>query len=113
VLFRKGEAADAAFLVVSGSVALDLRDDGSPAARLAEGGALIGELAMLAVVERPATAIAREMTTVMRISRTLMERVLLEFPDAAVLLHHAIAERVNAMAEDLERVRWRLAAIDR
>jgi CRP-like cAMP-binding protein len=113
VLFRKGEAADAAYLVISGTLALDARDDGSPSAYLAEPDTLIGETAMLAEVQRPATAIAREMTTVMRISRVLMARVLQEFPDSAVTLHQAISDRVAAMAEELDRVRWRLAAIDR
>ncbi len=113
VLFRKGDAADAAYLVMSGTLVLDARDDGSPSPHPAGPGVLIGETAMLAEVRRPATAIAREMTTVMRISRGLMARVLQEFPDSAAALHRAIAERVATLTAELDRVRWRLVSIDR
>lgn len=113
ILFRKGEQADCAFLVTSGAVALDARDDGSPTMHIAASGSLLGEMALFAEVQRPATAIAREMATVMRLNRAVMTRVLGEFPDAAAHLHRAIAERVRAVSDDLLGVRDRLMAIDR
>lgn len=112
ILFRKGEPAEGAYLVTTGMIALDARDDGSPAIEVVGVGALLGETALFAGISRPATAIARETTTVMGLSRKVMIRVLDEFPDAAIALHNAVSLRVRGMASDLETVRNRLAAID-
>ena len=74
VLFRVGEPSDGAVLVISGAVALDSREDGQPAQEIVGPGALIGETALFAAVARPVTAIAREPTQVMRLSRSVMRR---------------------------------------
>ncbi|MGL4439439.1 MAG: cyclic nucleotide-binding domain-containing protein [Bosea sp. (in: a-proteobacteria)] len=113
ILFRKNETADCAYLLTAGMIALDARDDGSPAMQIAGPGSLLGETALFAEVQRPATAIARETSTVMRLNRSVMARVLGEFPDTAALLHQAISARVQGMAHDLGGVRDRLMAIDR
>ena len=113
ILFRKGEAADSAYLVISGMIALDTRDDGSPTVHTAGIGHLIGETALFAGTIRPATALARETTTVMKLARTVMTRVLGEFPDAAISLHGAMSARVLEMARDMNGVREQITAIDR
>ncbi len=111
VLFRKGETSDGAYLVVSGSVAMDGRDDGSPAPLLRPG-ALIGELAMFADTTRPATALAREATTVLKLTRKAMHRVLEESPETAQKVGQAIARRVGELSAELAVVRRTLLAID-
>lgn len=101
ILFRKNETADGAYIVVSGAIALDARDDGAPAMAIAGPGYLLGETALFAEIERPATAIAREMSTVMKLRRSVMARVLAEFPDAAVALRAALSERVRSLSREL------------
>jgi CRP-like cAMP-binding protein len=101
ILFRKGDAADGAYIVLSGRIALDTRDDGAPAPGILESGALIGEIALFAEVLRPATAVAREASTVMRLPRAVMMRVLAEFPDGAEAVRRAIAARVPAFSGQL------------
>ncbi len=91
VLFRRGQAADEAYLLVSGSVALDERDDGSPAALIMGPGALIGEMALFVESERPATAVVREGGSALRMQRQTMRRVLEEFPEGAFAIHQAIS----------------------
>ena len=113
VLFRRGEPADAGYLVVSGSVALDARDDGSPAGQVAGPGHLIGETALLIEIARPATAIARETTSVLRLPRRIVGRVLTEFPDSAERLRVEIATRLRGLSRELAGVRDQLLAIDR
>jgi CRP-like cAMP-binding protein len=103
ILFRKGDRADAGYLVVSGAVALDARDDGAAGMQVAGAGALIGETALFAETIRPATALARETTSVMRITRHVMRRVLTEFPDGAEALRGAIAGRVRALTAEMMR----------
>lgn len=112
VLFRRGEGSDGAFLVISGAVALSRDDDGRPAEEIAGPGSLIGELALFAALERPATAIAREPTQVMKLSRSVMRRVLAESPDSAAALAHAIEQRLQEFTGELASVGMSLRAID-
>ena len=113
VLFRKDDPADGALLIVSGTVALALEQVGSPAADIAGPGALLGEMALFASVRRPATAIARESVQGMRISRSVMRRVLGESPESAQSVARAVATRLQEFAGEIAQVRTRLVAIDR
>jgi CRP-like cAMP-binding protein len=102
VLFRRGDKSDAGFIVLSGSVALDEKNDGSPPAQIVRPDALIGEVALLVETERRATAMAREPTTVLKISRELFHRVLREYPDSAKRLRGAMADDLKAFMRELE-----------
>ena len=113
VLFRLGEPSDGAVLVISGAVALNSREDGQPAEEIAGPGALIGEMALFAAVARPVTAIAREPTQVMRLSRSVMRRVLAESPASAEAVAAAISERLRGFVGQLGAVQDALTAIDR
>src|SRR3954462_12515371 len=113
VLFRKGDRSDGGYVVRSGAVALDAQDDGSPATFVAGPGALIGQAALFTRIDRPATAMAREPSAVIRVSPSLMRRVLEEFPDAAAAIHDAMKEELTRLTSGLESVRRQLIAIDR
>lgn len=113
VLFRQGDPADAALLIVSGSVALTAADDGRPADEIAGPDTLLSESAMFAPMSRSATAIAREPVQGMRISRSVMRRVLGESPESAQAMAQAMGARLRAFSDDIARVRERLVAIDR
>jgi len=113
VLFRAGEPSDGAVLIVSGAVVLSSREDGGPAEEIVGPGALIGEMALFAAVARPITAIAREPTQVMRLSRSVMRRVLAESPASAEAVAAAISERLQGFVGQLGLVQDALAAIDR
>ena len=112
VLFRKGDRSDGGYVVTRGSIALDAAEDGSPAAFVAGTGALIGQAALFARIERRATATAQEPSAIIRVTPSLMRRVLEEFPDAAAAIHDAMAEELTRLTEGLERVRQQLLAID-
>lgn len=112
VLFRAGEPADGALLVISGAIALKDEDDGRPADHIVGAGALIGELAMFSAVARPVTAIVREPAQVMRLSRSVMRRVLGEFPDSAEAVAQEIAGRLREFVGELGQVHRSLRAID-
>lgn len=109
VLFRHGDAGDAAFLVVSG--AIGFHDDDQPydeAPRHRAGpDALLGELAMIAEVERPATARALEPTSVLRIPRSIMKRVLVEFPEDAARMRATLTRQIVAFGDDLAAAKAR------
>jgi CRP-like cAMP-binding protein len=111
-LFRKGDRSDGGYVVSRGEIVLDASDRGSPDALVAGPGSLIGQTALFARIERPATAVARETSTVIRISPSLMRRVLEEFPHAATAMRDAMAEELGRLSEGLEQVRRQLLAID-
>jgi CRP-like cAMP-binding protein len=113
VLFRVGEPSDGAVLVISGAVALDSREDGQPAQEIVGPGALIGETALFAAVARPVTAIAREPTQVMRLSRSVMRRVLAESPASAEAIAAAVAQRLQGFVGQLTAVQEALTALER
>jgi CRP-like cAMP-binding protein len=67
---------------------------------------------LFTAVERPATAVAQEPASVMRIPRNLMRRVLEEFPAAAAAMQDLLAGDLAELTDGLERVRRALVAID-
>src|ERR1043166_6569023 len=74
VLFNAGEPTDWGFVIQEGSFSLKA-GDWSGAELVAGPGTLLGEVALIAETTRPATAIAREPSTVVRISRSLFMKM--------------------------------------
>jgi CRP-like cAMP-binding protein len=109
VLFTAGEDADAGYVVRRGSFSLvPQKDDGSEI--IAGPGTLLGESALLAETKRPATATAREPTTVIRIPRALFLKMLEGYPESARRLRDLVASRTDQWARDIQNIR---AALDR
>jgi CRP-like cAMP-binding protein len=106
VLFRRGDASDGGYIVRTGSIALDLDGVGGAAAQIARVDDLIGETAMITMIERPVTAVAREPSTVLKVSRKLFHRVLHEFPESAKRLRQTLSERLVNFTQELDGVRW-------
>lgn len=112
-LFKKGEASDGGFIVVTGSMMLDI-DEGRTPPRVVGPDSLIGEIALIAPSTRPATATAREATAVLRISRTLFHRVLDEHPEYAVRIRDVIARRLEEFVDELGTTdAWSLDAVSK
>jgi CRP-like cAMP-binding protein len=97
-LFVAGDEADAGFIVQRGSFRIE---DGGGAAVVAGPGALIGELALITAMRRPSTAIAQEDSSVIRIARSLFQRVLESDPAAARRLRDEMANRTSQIASDI------------
>ena len=64
-------------------------------------GALIGELALVVAMQRPSTATALENSSVIRIARSLFQRVLESDPAAARRLRDEFATRTSQIASDI------------
>ncbi|MGA2288999.1 cyclic nucleotide-binding domain-containing protein [Bradyrhizobium sp.] len=97
-LFHAGDAADAGFIVQRGRFRVE---DGGSAEIIAGPGALIGELALIVAMRRPSSAVALEPSAVIRIARSLFQRVLESDPDAANRLREEFATRTSQIAGDL------------
>ena len=94
-LFRRGDAADTAVLLVSGTLALEGDASNATALRIARPGTLLGESALLAPGHRTATAVARDASIVLGVSRSLMLRVLQAYPDNAGALRGYWVKRLG------------------
>lgn len=98
VLFNAGEEADAGYVVQRGAFRID---DGVAAEMIAGPGALIGELALVVAMKRPSTAVALDNSSVIRIARSLFQRVLESDPDSARRLRDEFAARTSQIASDI------------
>ncbi|MFP3802893.1 cyclic nucleotide-binding domain-containing protein, partial [Paraburkholderia sp. SIMBA_027] len=78
MLFREGSPAESAYVVTSGALELTVMDkDGHHRVqRVAGPGTLLSELALVTLVERKYTAVAREDTGIIRITRSLFHRLI-------------------------------------
>jgi CRP-like cAMP-binding protein len=105
VLFQRGEKSDCAYFILRGSIALDFSTEKARAVQIVGPQHLIGELALLVETERPAVALAREPSTVLKIPRLLFHRVLEEYPESAASIRSAVGSRLSTFVDELQRLR--------
>src|SRR3977135_1547708 len=98
MLFNAGDEADAGFIVQRGAFRIE---DGAGAEVVARPGALSGELALSAARRRPSPATALEHSSVIRVARSLFQRVLESDPAAARRLRDEFANRTSQIASDI------------
>lgn len=112
VLFYAGELADAGYLVQEGSLLMEPGTFSEGREFTVGPGTLVGELALLTDTVSSATAIAKEPTTVVRISRNLFRKTLEGYPAAALRLRDLMASRVDGFTKELGTVRKALDKSD-
>ena len=98
VLFNAGEDADAGYIVQRGAFRIE---DGGGVEIIVGPGALIGELALVVAMPRPSTATALEPCSVIRVARSLFQRVLESDPAAARRLRDEFANRTSQIASEI------------
>ena len=98
VLFNAGEDADAGYIVQRGAFRIE---DGGGVEIVVGPGALIGELALVVAMRRPSTATALEPCSVIRVARSLFQRVLESDPAAARRLRDEFANRTSQIASEI------------
>ena len=98
VLFNAGDDADAGYIVQRGAFRIE---DDTGAEIVAGPGALIGELALVVAMPRPSTATAVEHSSVIRVARSLFQRVLESDPAAARRLRDEFANRTSQIASEI------------
>ena len=96
-LFNAGDEADAGYIVERGSFRVE--DGGAEV--VAGPGSLIGELALIVAMKRPSSAVALDHATVIRIARSLFQRVLESDPGAARRLRDELATRTSQLVSDV------------
>ncbi|MBN8998837.1 MAG: cyclic nucleotide-binding domain-containing protein [Rhizobiales bacterium] len=112
VLFRADTKALSGFVVVKGEIELTLErgEVRIPVGRYGPG-SLLGETALLIETKRPATATAIVDSEVAEIDRTLVRRMLTEYPDVAVRLYARMRDRLAGTIGELGGVEAKLDAL--
>jgi|SRR5262245_2227436 CRP-like cAMP-binding protein len=105
VLFSAGDPADSGFVVQEGAFDLQTNHADGSGSLVVGRGTLLGELALLTETVRPATATAKEPSTVLRIPRTLFLKMLEGYPDAAKKLRDILATRADQSTREIYGVR--------
>ncbi|CUW43389.1 cyclic nucleotide-binding protein [Brucella vulpis] len=112
-LFREGQSADCAYIIVSGTITLFHEgDEGRVTIRPVGAGAILGEMALIAQTTRLTGAVADVETEVIRISRSIFRRILEEYPEVAAALHAHISRNLVELIGQIEQVASRLANRD-
>lgn len=112
VLFRADTKALSGFVVMSGEIEMSIEkgEAREPLGRYGPG-TLIGETALLIETKRPATATAVVDSEVIEIDRTLMRRMLTEYPDVAVRLYARMRDRLSQTIAEVAPVGAKLDAL--
>ena len=109
-LYEEGAAADSGYVVVRGRIVLYRERDGE---RVTVGnagpGAMLGELALIADTTRLTSARAETDTDFLRLNRKLFRRILEEYPDVALFLHHRITADFQTMVAKLDALAARFS----
>jgi CRP-like cAMP-binding protein len=104
VLFRRDEPSDGGYFLRSGSVVFEPAGE-ARGEKIIRPPTLIGEMALIAPTRRPATAVAREPSGVLQISRTLFQRALAESPRSAERVRRLLEKRLHGFAQELSALR--------
>lgn len=108
-LFEKGDEGDAAFLIISGDVAVLVRVDGheSTVALLGKG-EIFGELAVLCDQPRSTAIAAESDLEVLRLDRNVFLSLIREFPDISLEMIRILGRRLERTTQELSAVLARL-----
>ncbi len=102
VLFRRNDAADGGYILISGSIGLRSEDDGGRPERIIRPVALLGETALVAATRRPVGALVREPSVVLKISRSVFHEVLEQYPATAARVRALFQKRLLAFTQELK-----------
>ncbi len=108
-LFRERSPAESAFIVARGRFDLYATDrDGQVSRQRSVGaGTLLSELALVTMVERKFTAVAAEDSETLKITRSLFERLLEEYPDVGRVIEARIRENIAGLAKAAAALQYR------
>ena len=106
VMFNAGDAGDAAYIVIEGSIEISVPTPSGPIVVNTLGrNELIGEIAIFGEMPRTATARALTRVETLKISKELFIKVIRENPDAAIELIKILAGRLANTTSQLTMTR--------
>lgn len=105
-LFEMGDEGDAAYIVIEGEVEVLVPVDGTEASVAVLGAKeIFGEMAVLCDQKRSSAIAAKTDLVTLRLDRSVIYKMLKEFPDIALELIRLLAHRLEATTRDLAEAR--------
>jgi CRP-like cAMP-binding protein len=106
VMFNAGDTADAAYVVIDGTVEISVPTPSGPIViNTMTKNEILGEIAIVGEVPRTATAKALTKLETLKISKELFMKIIRENPDAAIELIKILASRLASTTTQLTRTR--------
>jgi CRP/FNR family cyclic AMP-dependent transcriptional regulator len=106
VMFNAGDSADAAYVVIEGTVEISVPTPSGPIViNTMTKNEILGEIAIVGDVPRTATAKAVTKLETLKISKELFIKIIRENPDAAIELIKILASRLASTTTQLTRTR--------
>ena len=111
-LFKEGDPGDGAYLILSGSVDVQLNAGGA-AITIAhlEQNAFVGEMAILCDVPRTASVVAAEPVDALKVKKDTFFQLLKDVPQMAVEIMRELAQRLHHTNEELRDAKAQLKAM--
>jgi CRP/FNR family cyclic AMP-dependent transcriptional regulator len=101
-LWRQGDSADAAYLIIDGHADVIVETPGGPVVVATLGAnEIVGEIAILTNVPRTATVCAKDRLITLRIAKEPFMRMVREFPNMAVSIMQELAHRLESTNNQL------------
>lgn len=101
-LFRQGDPADAAYLIIEGHADVIIETRGGPVVVATLGAnEIVGEIGILSNVPRTATVCAKDRLITLRISKEPFMLMVREFPNMAVSIMQELAQRLESTNNQL------------
>jgi CRP/FNR family transcriptional regulator, cyclic AMP receptor protein len=112
-LFREGDPGDAAYLILTGSVDVQLATPGGQitVAHL-EQDAFVGEMAILCEVPRTASVVAAEAVDALKIKKETFFQLLKDVPQMALEIMRELAQRLHHTNEELRDAKAQLKVLE-
>jgi CRP-like cAMP-binding protein len=109
VLFHQGDPADAAYLIIDGSVSVTVELASGPLLVAKVGkDQIVGEIGIICDVHRTATNTAEGQTVTLRITRDLFFQMINDFPVMGVEIMRVLAHRLEHTTAQLRNCQQRL-----
>lgn len=113
VLFRQGDTADAAYILLEGDADILVESPSGPV-RVAQLGKndIVGEIAILCDVPRTATVAAASRLLTLRVSKDGFFNLVTQFPQVGVEIMHELASRLHHTTQQLTEASARLRRLE-
>jgi CRP-like cAMP-binding protein len=113
VLFHQGDPADAAYLIIDGSVSVTVELASGPLLVAKVGkDQIVGEIGIICDVPRTATITAEMPTITLRITRDLFFQMINDFPVMGVEIMRVLAHRLEHTTAQLRNCQQRLTQVE-
>jgi CRP-like cAMP-binding protein len=113
VLYHQGDPADAAYLIIEGSVAVTVELASGPLLVAKVGkDQIVGEIGIICDVPRTATNTAEVQTVTLKITRDLFFQMINDFPVMGVEIMRVLASRLEHTTAQLRNCQQRLNQLE-